>query len=173
MYFRIAVGIVIAAVLAACSSAEDSRKKADECVVGDLFPAFSLAVDYSRPVEELVSEGGYAEVSNIITSRHFPAGAGQASLTLVLLTFCEELSTAEVTALIQANDLEPADLWELLSFGAEYPSLELPSGPLIEFASAWNGEVIALEEEASGRVLRAFPLDSRWEPDAWFTAVSQ
>lgn len=104
----------------------------DAC--GDVY---SLVVDYSKSLSEMIAAGKYDWVNDDITAKHFPVmGNGQAEIVPQLVHFNRSISSDTAIAELNSRGLRPATLPELLAFGAKYPELQRQF-PIVALGSVW------------------------------------
>jgi len=88
---------------------------------------FQILVDYTLSFPELIALGNYDDVSELITYEvNFPTEVGKISQSAELIHFGRRISSDD--AITEVTQVKPgyrhANIWELLSFGAEYPELQ-------------------------------------------------
>lgn len=102
------------------------------------FPSYSVAVDYSQTVEELIRSGRYDWVNSDITPRNFPSREkGQAQLDIFLLNFDRNISSEDAIKAMDAQSLRPAILEELLTLGIAFPDLQRQNS-IVALGSTWR-----------------------------------
>lgn len=92
-------------------------------------PSYSIIVDYSQTIEQMVAAGKYNYVSPDINSKNFGQELAikkraQEELSVVLLHLNREASSEEVLVEMERRGLRPATLAELLALGAKHPELQ-------------------------------------------------
>lgn len=128
---------------------------------------FTVTVDYSKPLPEMIATGRYDWTNSDITSGHFPAkGSGVAELKLELVHLGKAASTDEVLRYLDEQGYRPATLPELLAFGAKFPE-EQRKYPVVALASVWrrsdgSRDVPYLYRDDAGR-----NLSLHWSGDGW------
>jgi len=117
---------------------------------------YSVTVDRSRTLAEMVAAGRYDQTDGDINEKNFPSpvpppaepecpnrgpyrtsdisAGGRTELELVHLA--RDATTEEVEAELVRRGLHPADLWELLDFGERYPDVQRKF-PVIALGSSW------------------------------------
>ena len=146
------------------------QKKADN--------VFKVTVNYDLSVEFLVANGKYSWVNNDITSKNFPTTRkGEVTLSLELVHLNQVLTSEEVLKELDKRGLRPAELHELLSFGAQYPE-EQRKYPIVALGSVWQHwhdyrYVPYLRWLGGGRVLSLGWIGRRWGEGCRFVAVSK
>lgn len=129
---------------------------------------YSARVDYNQTLTEMINVGKYDWVNSNITQEHFPIeGEAAQEVDLVLVHLNRWARTSEVEAEIKKQGLRPADLAELLAFGAKYPDVQ-KQFPIAALGSVWvspsgNRYVPYLDGSWNGER----GLDLRWYEDHW------
>ena len=113
---------------------------------------FRLLVNYDLKVRELIRKGKYEWVHNKITSRNFPTKkTGKQVIKLKLFRFNDSITTYkvvrsgyeivreshEVIREMNKQRYRPAELHELLAFGAHFPEEQIKR-PIIALGSVWR-----------------------------------
>lgn len=85
---------------------------------------YHVRVDYSQSLQEMVEAGRYGWVNPSITQENFPIeNKGTQEVDLVLVDPEKDVKTKEAEDEIKIRCLRPANIAELLAFGARYPDL--------------------------------------------------
>jgi len=130
---------------------------------------FSVPVDYDLSVEEAIAAGDYQAVNANITSRNFSSKRkGRAELQVFLVKFDQRMSSQDVMRELESENLRPAELPELLAFGAKYPDMQRKFS-IVGMGSVWRDRkgydnVPCLYEASEGRYL-----DLHWWDDGWYS----
>ena len=83
--------------------------------------AFHLTVNYDLNVEAAVKAGNYDWTNKDISSKNFPSKRkGTADVELILVHFNRYVESDEAIRELDKQGLRPAELPELLAFGAKY-----------------------------------------------------
>lgn len=84
---------------------------------------YQLIVDYDQSVEEAIDAGKYDYYDNNITLLHSPIECfGRVNMKVMLVHFVvNTINTDIVLDELDKRDLRPAELCELLAFGAKFP----------------------------------------------------
>ncbi|MGD0977252.1 MAG: hypothetical protein ABR875_03095 [Minisyncoccia bacterium] len=129
---------------------------------------FSILLDYSLPLSDMITAGKYDWVNSDITAKHFPLdkSGGKVELDAQLIHYGKSMSSEQVISDLDSKGLRPALLPELLAFGAKYPDKQRDF-PIIALGSKWRDphgslRVPDLDGGGSGR-----DLDLRWFDDEW------
>ncbi len=86
------------------------------------FDIYPVTIDYTLSLEQMIEQGNYNKVGEVITSTNFRVeGNGTVSLDLELVSFDRELTTTEILGEFESRGLAPAKIEHLLAFGAKYP----------------------------------------------------
>ena len=146
-----------------------------------LLTEYSVSIDYTMSLKEMIKAGNYNWKNDDITDAHFPiTGEGTADVKLRLICLARTATTKEVEEHLTAMDLRSATLAELLAFGATYPDKQREF-PIVALGSSWVGPgsnrgVPCLDRGSDGR--RGLGLDWDAPGDEWgdyygFLAVSK
>lgn len=140
------------------------------------YPSYTVTVDYSQTVEQLVRAGRYDWANNSITSRNFPSRErDQARLDIFLVSFDRNISSEDAIKAMEEQGLRPATLKELLALGAAHPNLQREN-PIVALGLTWrypHGHlgVPCLSGGGSGRFLNLSWFEGDWLPYWRFAAV--
>jgi len=100
--------------------------------------AFAVTVNYDLSVENAVKAGKYDWSNSDITTKNFPPKRkGKAGIELTLFHFNRSMESDEVVREFDKQGLRPAELPELLSFGAKYPDIQRDF-PVVALGSFWR-----------------------------------
>ncbi|WKZ27182.1 MAG: hypothetical protein QY311_00270 [Candidatus Paceibacterota bacterium] len=99
------------------------------------FQTLRVVVDYDRPPEQLLADGGYDMVYQEIDSKFwrevqlqgawFPiAGSGKREVEIILVDYGRAIESDEVIGDFASRSVRPADPFEILTLGATYPDLQ-------------------------------------------------
>ena len=130
---------------------------------------FPVPVNYDLPVEEAVAAGDYQAVNADITGKNFSwTQRGNISLEIVLVRFDQRMSSEGVVRELEDEGLRPAELPELLAFGAAYPDVQRQFS-VVGLGSVWQDRrgyrnVPCLYAASEGRYL-----DLHWWDDGWYS----
>ena len=87
---------------------------------------YPVVVDYEMNLEEVVREGRYSRVNPNINSKNFPpTRKGKVALNIVLIHLGRRISPKAALDELERIGYRPADLLELLVFGARYPDVQM------------------------------------------------
>ena len=92
---------------------------------GERRESFSVAINYSESLRQMIEAGSYDEVSKDISPRNFylqSVGHRRAELTLVQFGYA--MSPFEMIERMKAQGFRPATIEELLAIGREKPDLQ-------------------------------------------------
>ena len=129
---------------------------------------FPLRVDYGRTIESLVAAGKYDWFHIDISSELFATERkGLAEATIELLHFETRKPTEEVLQAITSHGLRPADIVEILTFGATYPE-EQRKYPIVARGALWIGTcgghfVPCLRTGSKGRYVDLYWFGGMWD----------
>jgi hypothetical protein len=139
---------------------------------------FPLRVDYGRPIERLVEEGHYGWSHIDISSELFSTERkGMADIVIELLHFATRKHTEEVLTAITRNGLRPADIVEILTFGATYPD-EQRQYPIVARGALWIGTcgghfVPCLRTGSKGRYVDLYWFGGMWDTYYRFAVIRE
>lgn len=98
---------------------------------------YPVTVDYSLSLAKMIKAGKYDWKNDNITAKNFPVkGEGKQAVVPELVHLNRFASTDEVLAHMEANNLRPATLPELLAFGEKYPDVQREF-PIVALGSSW------------------------------------
>ncbi len=87
--------------------------------------SYSLAVNYSASLSEMVEAGAFDEVSKDIVPRNFYLqSAGRCTVNVTLVQFTGAMSPLEIVERMKTEGQRPATIEELLALGQEKPDLQ-------------------------------------------------
>lgn len=138
---------------------------------------FPITVNYTQSLDQMIAAGKYGDMSEYITSEHFPiTGTGTVETELILLHFDRYIGSDDAVKELAAMGLEPARLEHATVFGAKYPDVQREY-PIVFLGSVWadadgHRRVPCLSYWSAER-----GLDLDWWSDGWgrryrFAAVS-
>jgi len=142
-------------------------------------PTYTVAVDYSRSLEEMIAAGEYDSVNGNITPDHFPIkGQGKQEGAVTLFHFNRDMESDEVIAEMDKAEHRPAVIEELLAFGESHAALQREF-PIIALGSRWQiphdtisrVPELGLRGSSSDRYLNAVWLENKWDDNYRFLAV--
>jgi len=99
---------------------------------------FKVAVNYARPLMEMIRAGKYDYVNSDIIAKHFPVkGKDILPVELELVHLNKYISSDDAIAEIKQRGFRPAKIEELLAFGEKYPE-EQRKYPIVTLGSVWQ-----------------------------------
>lgn len=119
---------------------------------------YTISVDYGMSIEELVRLGYYDWLDRNITSEHFPTSrTGKAEIAVELIHFDRIINSNEALRELDKMGYRPAELHELLVFGAKYPNVQRKF-IIVALGSVWQNpydcrHVAYLDRYGSKRLL--------------------
>ncbi|MFC1623604.1 hypothetical protein ACFL05_00595 [Patescibacteria group bacterium] len=128
---------------------------------------FTILVDETKTVEELVKEGKFDWSNDDIISKNFPQpeGGAKSEKEIALFHFNKTMTSDDVIAEMDKDGYRPATIWELLGLGIIQPDLQREF-PIIALGSVCvllgGRRVAGLYRHAGER-----PLDLGWFVDSW------
>lgn len=143
---------------------------------GEVQSTFSVTVDYTLALPEMITAGKYDWVNSDITQKHFPViGEGKVERELILVHFGRNMGTEAVLEDFDKQNLQSATIEELLALGATHPELQRQF-PIIALGSVWQhpggGRCVPyLGEDSSERCLSLDWYDDGWADDCRFLAA--
>lgn len=139
-------------------------------------PIYSICVDYTMSVEEMVKLGNYDWANGDITMENFPTKRiGKADLEVELLHFNRIISSGDALREIDKLGYRAAELHELLTLGAKYPDVQFEF-LIIALGSRWWGfdgcfNVVGLRKRGLERLLDICNFGGAWPETFRFAAV--
>lgn len=130
---------------------------------------YKVIVDYDRSVEEAIKAGKYDRINYEITSKNFPSNRkGTVETEIILFHPNRYILYKEVICELGKSEFRPAELPELLAFGATYPDVQRKF-PVVALGSIWQrphscGNVPCLYSHYHS-ITRTLSL--RWFNDGW------
>jgi hypothetical protein len=126
-------------------------------------------------LREMVEAGHYDWVNDDITAERFPIkGSGSVETSFELVHFNRNIESDEAVKEMAKRGLRPADLAELLAFGAAFPE-EQRKYPIVELGSVarigGSRYVACLYRDDSRRSLSLLRWGGSWDADYRFLAV--
>ena len=157
---------------------EDTKDKVNSTGDGN---TFSVEVNYSQTLAEMIAAGKYDRKNDDINEKYFPipkipAGPVKVALNLELVHFNRFISSDEVIAELKKRGLLPATLPELLAFGVAYPEKqrEFPIVALGSVRQDWHGRSVpCLWGLSGGRHLDLLYFEVGWHDFYRFLAVRE
>ena len=140
------------------------------------FPCYTVTVDYSASVEQMIKAGKFDWFNDDVTSRHFPSNEkGVAEVLVYLVNFNRDISSEDAVKELDRQGLRPATLRELLALGVAQPDLQR-NNPIVALGSRWRdsiGRVLVpyLDGRGSSRFLYLDWWGGGWLSDWRFAAV--
>ena len=134
--FRLVLSILFFTIVSAC--ADKKAGKANEEEADKKEASYQVTVDYSQTLAQMVKAGKYDWVSSRITQEYFPLkGKGAVEAKVELVHLDKVVTTKEVLAELDRLNLRPANIEELLAFGAKHPELQ-KQFPIVALGSVWR-----------------------------------
>ena len=130
---------------------------------------FPVLVNYDLSAEEAIAAGDYQAVNANINSKNFSwKKKGQAEVQIFHVKFDHRISSPDVIRELESENLRPAELPELLAFGAKFPDVQRKFS-VVGMGSVWHdrkgyANVPCLYEASEGRYL-----DLHWWDDGWYS----
>ena len=143
---------------------------------GAIADIFRVQVNYDLKLEAAIRAGNYDWKNNDINDKNFPSKrSGSAELDIRLVHFNKNMSSEDVLMELDKMGLRPAELQELLAFGAKYPD-EQRKYPIVVLGSVWRSlsghRLVACLSVGDGkRELNLFYYGDGWGEDCRFAAV--
>lgn len=137
---------------------------------------FTLAVDYSRSLEQMVGAGKYDWMNDNITGNNFPhQSLGVVEQRCKLFHFNRSISSEDVITEMKKEGFIPADTATLCVFGEKFPEKQREF-PIVALGQVWRSAsgdrgVAYLNGVGAGRGLSLDWFDFDWSGDYRFLAV--
>lgn len=111
-------------------------------IVQELHNIYRVAIDYSRPIEELVIAGNYDCSNKSINSENFAVPRqfrrlGRVEVNLHLVLCKKQISYEEALLMLKSLGLRPGILPEQLAIGAAFPQKQIEC-PIFQIGSLWS-----------------------------------
>jgi len=137
---------------------------------------FPVTVDYTKPLDAMITAGNYDYRNDNITTENFPVtGNGTVECEVILVHFDRDIKSEAAITELEQMGLQPAKIEHLLALGAKHPDLQREF-PIICLGSSWvhsDGDRVVPYlghwDAERGLVLRWFV--SRWSRFCRFAAV--
>lgn len=119
---------------------------------------FSITVDYSKSLDQMVAAGNYNYANPNIVAANFPiTGTGVVEKELILVHFDRFIESDDAVRELNEMGLEPAGIAHATAFGAKYPDVQREY-PVVFLGSGWVGPrgnrcVPCLDEDSRERSL--------------------
>ncbi len=148
--------------------------------IQDAANLFCVTVDYSMTIEQMIAAGRYDWQNNDVNDKHFPIPPSKRvrqEVAIKLVQFDSNMESEEVLRELDKMGLRPAELPELLAFGAAYPEKQREF-PIVALGSVWHdwdGDrgVACLYRDADKRNLDLDWWSGGWGSGGRFAAVSK
>ena len=129
----------------------------------------SINVDYDKNIYSAIGDGNYNSV--YIFDDYFmdysPEKSGKATIEVGLLSFDKDVNTKEILDTIKALGYRPAELYELLALGAQYPELQRNNLRIVALGTPRRGYVPIILGETHMRSLEATTFGVEGEERSW------
>jgi hypothetical protein len=135
-------------------------------MTGETQAVFTVLVDYSQSLGQMIRAGEYDEVNGDINPRNFRLeGTGCREVELTLVQFSRAMGPLELVMLMEKRGYRPATIEELLAFGKEKRDLQR-SIPIVALGSGLRRHdrryIPCLGGSASVRNLTLVVIYRRW-----------
>jgi len=150
--------------------------KANTDTISTITHTFTVLVDETKTVEELVKEGDYDWSNGNVTSKNFPQPLNQKQedREVVLFHFGKQMTSEQVVAEMDKVGYRPGTVHEILGLGIARPDLQREF-PIIALGSTCvldgNRPVAYLYRYADKRYLRLYWFDRDWYGYCRFAGV--
>lgn len=137
---------------------------------------FTVEVDYTKPIADMVTAGGYNYANPNITAENFPVtGNGTVECEVILVHFDRNIKSEAAITELEQMGLQPAKIEHLLALGAKHPDLQREF-PIICLGSSWvdsdgDRDVPCLDDWGARRSLDLHWFGDVWVGDCRFAAV--
>ena len=137
---------------------------------------YTVCVDYTMRIDDLVVEGNYDWSNGDITSDHFPSSrTSKADVEIELIHLNRIISSDEAVKELDRVGLRPAKAHELLAFGAKYPEIQREF-PIVALGSVWRDSdddrrVVFLGRDGAERDANLNWFENDWNDNCRFAAV--
>lgn len=171
--------VLPAAAVAALCSIPEPAPVAEEQAAGIVQKLHPIVVNYSDTFEAMIEAGHYAWVNTNITARNFPPAqkSGSKGVATLLVQYDRPMFSHVAVADLTRRGMRPANMAELLAFGARYPDCHLV-GRIVALDAVWvhpQGHRLVANlfsvDSGEGRCLRLDSFDQSWDITCRFLAV--
>ncbi len=137
---------------------------------------YTILVDETKTVEELVADGKFDWSNDNIISKNFPKpeNGTKSEKDMAIFNFGENISSENAIAKMDTEGYRPATIWELLAFAKKHPELQRQF-PIVALGSVavggGNRAVAFLGRHGSRRRLSLRYLGAVWNGHDRFLAV--
>src|ERR1051325_72652 len=91
----------------------------------DIIKSFKLYVNYNLSIDKAIAVGNYSQINSHITEKNFPTiRSGVEKIEVVIVNIDSVMYLEDVPRELDRMGFRPADLRELLAFGARYPKVQ-------------------------------------------------
>lgn len=138
---------------------------------------FPIEVNYSKSLDEMISEANFDYLNSQITAEHFPIQGNDIQLVNLRLVKIENpSSTATVLNLIKNLNLTPAKIEQLVAFATQYPDFQKTGYPIVALGTQWQrseNEIVVpvLRGGENDRNMHLLRTANRWNPSEIFAAI--
>jgi hypothetical protein len=138
-----------------------------------------IAVSRDLSLADLIAAGKYDSVDDMITGEHFPiTNHGPATINLVLISFPHDRTPMDVLRTIDSLGYRPANIEELLAFGALRQWDSLSANRIVALGSQWidgtyDRRVVTIDIVGSRRVLRTATASWSFGRECLFAVVKK
>ncbi len=136
---------------------------------------FTITVDYSLSLLEMVAAGKYDYANENIVAKNFPiSGTGTVREEVILVHFDRFIESEDAIREMGEIGLEPCPIEDLLAFGAQYPNVQREF-PIVCLGSSWvnlygDRSVQFLSHRDRGRALYLDWFGRGWDAPCRFLA---
>ncbi|MFH1145845.1 MAG: hypothetical protein V1707_02690 [bacterium] len=137
---------------------------------------FSVVVDYSLSLQEMIDEGKFSSTNEDIVEANFPLREkGKQKITIELKNFGKFMHPDDVLSDFDKKGLRPASLPELCALGAKYPGLKKKK-LILALGSVWADPdsycyYPCIHKDAEGRWLCLIAWHDGLDGHCWFATV--
>jgi hypothetical protein len=112
---------------------------------------FTISVNYDLSLEEMIRAGKYNRIDTSIKEKVAPLKkTGTIETELNLIRFGSNMSNAKIFKMFEKYNLRPANIHELLAFGAKYPNKQ-KIRPIVAIGLIWHISLGNIILTSSGR----------------------
>lgn len=148
-------------------------------IAGGQAGVYPVVIDYGKSVAEMIVAGRYDWKNDDINDTNFKVcgGTGVVTVALELVHLNKVVNSEDVLRHLEENGMRPANLAELLVFGATFPEIQREFPVIcLDKASSWVDPhgyryVPYLLRGGSGRELYLYWFDDDWYEHCRFLAV--
>lgn len=175
---KLSVAVLLLVIALSASGAGAADKCNCPCEKKETANKYTVTIDYSQSIKQMIAAGRYGWNNSDIIEKNFPIPSskrGKEEVVIELVPLDRDMGSDEVLRKLNKMGLRPAELPELLAFGATYPGKqrEFPIAALGSTLQDREGfrYAVYLGEYSDERYLYLLYFGHRWDSFYRFVAV--